>query len=213
MACAICLIRRPRRFCPGISGDICSICCGTQREVTVNCPLDCPHLKAARQHDRPVPAAGGQDSSPEPRISEQFLAEHEALVSAVGQAVVNAGLTTPGAVDDDVRQAVGALIRTYRTLSSGLYYESLPESAVAARIFRGLQKAIAGFQRGETERMEVNRSRDADVLAILVFYERLGADRNNGRRRGRAFLDFLREIYPAPSGPGNAGFSSSLLVG
>ena len=44
-----------------------------------------------------------------------------------------------------------------------------------------------------------------DILAILVFLERMELDSNNGRRRGRAFLDFLRQSYPAaaatPPGP------------
>ena len=52
MPCAICQIRRPRRFCPGVRGDICSLCCGTEREVTVNCPLDCEYLQEARKHEK-----------------------------------------------------------------------------------------------------------------------------------------------------------------
>jgi hypothetical protein len=215
MACAICQIRRPRRFCPGVHGEICAVCCGTEREVTVNCPLDCPHLKEARKHDRPVALAEEELPNREIRISEQFLEEHEELLSAVGQALVNAGLTVPGAVDPDIREALAALIRTQRTLASGLYYESLPENTVAARIFRALQSGIATFQREEKERAGLARTRDADVLAILVFVERLGLDRNNGRPRGRAFLDFLRELYPSPlaGGAGETGFSSSLLLG
>ena len=42
----------------------------------------------------------------------------------------------------------------------------------------------------ESERMPVLR--DADVLGVLVFLERLELQHNNGRRRGRAFADFLR---------------------
>jgi hypothetical protein len=212
MACAICKIRRPRRFCPGINGDICSICCGTEREVTVHCPLDCPHLKAARRHDRPAPLAEEQIPNREIRISEQFLEEHEPLLSATGQALLKAGLTTPDAVDFDLREALAALIRTYRTLASGLYYESRPEDNVAAHIFRVLQNGIDAFRREETERLGLASTRDTDVLAILVFFERLGVDRDNGRRRGRAFLDLLREIYPVSSDAAETGFSSSLLV-
>ena len=40
--------------------------------------------------------------------------------------------------------------------------------------------------------------RDADVLGVLVFLERLELQHNNGRRRGRAFLDFLRAYLPEP---------------
>jgi len=40
--------------------------------------------------------------------------------------------------------------------------------------------------------------RDADVLGTLVFLERLQIQHNNRRRRGRAFLDFLRTYFPEP---------------
>ena len=39
--------------------------------------------------------------------------------------------------------------------------------------------------------------RDADVLGILVFLQRLEIQHNNGRRLGRAFIDFLRTNFPA----------------
>jgi AcrR family transcriptional regulator len=211
MACAICTIRRPKRYCPGVNGDICSICCGTEREATVSCPLDCPYLQEARKHDRPLPVDENEIPNREIRISEQFLAEHEGLLSVIGQTVYSSALSIPGAVDFDVREALSALIRTYRTLESGLYYESLPENAVAAQIFRQLQEAVEAFRREETEQLGMARTRDADVLAILVFLQRLELDRNNGRRRGRAFLDFLREIYPASSPAPTGG--SSLIVG
>jgi hypothetical protein len=170
-------------------------------------------LKAARIHDRPVRLAEDQIPNREIRISEEFLQEHEALLSAIGQALVNAGLATAGAVDSDLREAVAALIRTHRTLASGLYYQSLPDNVLAANIFRGLQSGIDAFRRQETEQLGMSRTRDADVLAVLVFFERLGLDRNNGRRRGRAFLDFLKDLYPVSGGAADAGLSSSLLVG
>src|SRR5215212_6262711 len=55
MACAICETRRPRRFCPGVRGDICSVCCGTEREVTVDCPFECEYLQQSRHHEKPAP--------------------------------------------------------------------------------------------------------------------------------------------------------------
>ena len=39
--------------------------------------------------------------------------------------------------------------------------------------------------------------RDADLLGVLVFLQRLELQHNNGRRRGRAFFDFLRATFPA----------------
>ena len=58
--CAICHTRRPRRYCPGVRGHICPVCCGTERENTVSCPLDCPYLREARVREKErIPEAGG----------------------------------------------------------------------------------------------------------------------------------------------------------
>ena len=53
ITCSICGMRRAKRPCPAISGDICPICCGTQREVTLNCPLDCDYLREAHRREKP----------------------------------------------------------------------------------------------------------------------------------------------------------------
>src|SRR3954453_197459 len=105
MACAICETRRPRRFCPGVRGDICALCCGAEREVTVNCPLECEYLREARRHERP----GDLDPSTPPnqdiRLTERFVEEHELLATVVGSALLGAALDTPGAIDQDAREA------------------------------------------------------------------------------------------------------------
>jgi hypothetical protein len=56
LSCVICEIRKEKRFCPAVHGRICPQCCGEQREVTLDCPSDCPYLQQARQHEKPRPA-------------------------------------------------------------------------------------------------------------------------------------------------------------
>lgn len=210
MKCAICDTRRPRRFCPGVRGDICTICCGTEREVTVSCPLDCEYLQAARLHEKPVPFDEAQIPHRDISISEEFLEKQEALVTATAQALVTAGLETPGAIDFDVRDALAGLVRTYRTLESGVYYESVPANPLAANIYRLVQQAVGEFRQREQQQLGISRTRDADLLGAFVFLSRIEFDRNNGRRRGRAFLDFLRQFYSA--GAGAPAPASSLIL-
>ena len=82
MACAICHIRKPRRFCPGVRGDICTICCGTEREVTVDCPWDCAYLQEARKHERSAQVNADGFPNQDIRVSEDFLRDHEPLLVA-----------------------------------------------------------------------------------------------------------------------------------
>jgi hypothetical protein len=202
MSCSICQTRRPRRFCPGVRGDICSLCCGTEREVTVDCPFDCEFLREARRHEKPE-ADPALVPNQDIRLTEKFVEEHQDLLMFLGRTIVDVALSIDGAVDFDVREALDSLIRTYRTLQSGVYYESLPQNPLAAGIHQGVQRALAEYRGAETQRLGMSRTRDADVLGILVFLQRVEFDHNNGRRRGRAFLDALSTYSrePEPAGP------------
>jgi hypothetical protein len=211
MACAICETRRPRRFCPGVRGDICSMCCGTEREVTVNCPLDCEYLQEARLHEKPPALNPAEIPNQEVRITEKFVDERAELITTIGRVVVGTALDTPGTIDYDVREALEALIRTYRTLESGVYYESVPPNPLAANIFRSVQNAVAELRNREQQELGMSRTRDADIFGVLVFLQRIEFDQNNGRQRGRAFLDSLLAFYSEPAAPAPASSSSLIL--
>ena len=211
MACAICETRRPRRFCPGVRGDICSVCCGTEREVTVDCPLDCEYLEESRKREKPRPLAGRELPNRDIRVTEKLLHDNQELLAFLTITLVKSALEAPVVVvDSDVREALDGLIRTYRTLQSGVYYESMPANPLAAGIYSSVQNALTEFRRDEPRRLGMTRTRDADVLGILVYLQHFEIDRNNGRRRGRAFLDALRAFYPAA--PVSAGPASSLIL-
>src|SRR5437016_14320710 len=117
MTCAICEVRKPRRYCPGVRGEICAICCGTERENTVDCPFDCVYLREARAREKPIELdASAVASIPfsDIRVPAGFLQEHPSIATLVAKAVAEAVFVTPGAIDYDVREALEALIRTYK---------------------------------------------------------------------------------------------------
>jgi archaellum component FlaC len=196
--CKLCEKKRARRYCPGVTGEICPICCGTERENTIDCPLDCEHLQEARQHERPAAPGAGDIPNRDIRLSEQFLEDHEDELMWLTRALARA-METGKSVDLDAREALDALIRTYRTLESGLIYETRPQNPYAAAIQQSLRQSIEDLRERMAEESGMQRLRDADVLGTLVFLQRLEMQHNNGRRRGRAFFDFLRSYFPAPS--------------
>ena len=191
MSCAICRTRRPRRSCPGVHGDICAICCGQEREVTVDCPADCEYLREARKHEPSAEIDPATMGNPDIRVTEEFLESHSLLMLALGGTVLGAAAQTH-AVDSDVREALASLIQTYRTLQRGVIYESLPTNPLAANLCRAVQEMVDAFLQEEKRRLGMTKTGDLDVLRVLVFFERLALDRNNGRPRSRAFLDLLR---------------------
>ena len=213
MKCRICRERRPRRYCPGVRGDICSVCCGQEREVSVDCPLDCEYLMEARVHERhpdPDPAQFPNQDIP---VTEGFLRSKESLLLYLASRLLRIALETPSAVDNDVREALASLIRTYRTLQSGLVYESMPQNPLAAAIHERVQASVAELRKSLAEGGSGGGVRDAELLGVLAFLQRLEIQHNNGRRKGRAFLDFLsRYFLPPARGEAPAAADSPLIV-
>ena len=210
MSCAICHTRRPRRFCPGVRGEICTTCCGTEREVTIDCPLDCVYLREAHQHEKKESADPHSFPNQDIRVTEEFLRDHEPLLLFLARSLLDAALASSGATDFDVRDALDALVRTYRTLESGVYYETRPDNLIAANICRLMQTSIDEFRKQEPEKTGMTQTRDADILGLLVFLQRLELDNNNGRKRSRAYLDFLSGFFPGE--PVAAGPASPSLI-
>jgi hypothetical protein len=194
MKCQICDTRKARRHCPGVNGEICSICCGNEREVSISCPLDCPYLAEARLHEKPHVVNPEEVPNRDVEVTEEFLREHEALLVFLSTKLMKAALGSAGALDSDVREALESLIRTYRTLQSGLYYETRPTNLIAAGIHQRMQEAVESL-RAEIAERNAMPLRDAEILGILVFLERVELHENNGRPRSRAFIDYLRKYF------------------
>ena len=207
----MCETRRPRRYCLGIRGEICTVCCGTEREMTVDCPPACEFLLEARKHERLAPLDPAAIPNRDLRITDELLSENQDLLLVLIEALLTAVEESPSVVDFDAREALDAAIRTYRTLESGLYYESLPDNPLAAGLARAMLSAVEEFRREETERLGMTHTRDSAVLSVLVLLQHIELDRNNGRRKGRSFLHFLMQLYPSMSDGDSAGTSSLVL--
>ena len=205
MKCSICDLRKARRHCPGLNQEICPVCCGNEREESIRCPHDCEYLRESRLHERAPEIPADQVPNRDVPVTEEFIESHEALVSFASGALLQSALDAPDAVDNDLREAIESLIRTYRTLQTGLYFESRPDNPIAAAIQHGFQERLEDLRKRLAERAS-GSVRDAEVLGVLVFLQRVEMQHNNGRRMGRAFLDFLRSYFaparqpdPAPS--------------
>lgn len=194
--CKLCEKKRARRYCPGLSGEICPGCCGAERENSIDFPQACEYLQEARLREQP--AAAPDDALPHPdiRIGEEFLSRHEDLVVWISGALIRS-MEAARAVDSDAREALDALIRTYRTRQSGLIYETRPANPYAAQVQDALKDSIQELSKTAAEASGMHSLRDADILGVLVFLVRVELQHANGRRRGRAFYDFLCRHFPA----------------
>lgn len=215
MSCAICEERKEKRFCPAVHGRICPQCCGEQREVTLDCPGDCPYLLQARQqalehaashsvaHSHGRPGVGNGDAwlpeveIPEVAITEQFLYEREELIVGLSFALAKSARNDRSLMDRDLITALSALAKHYQILvTSSLIYEP-PTANIAHRsIGREVESMVREFREAEEKHLGYNRLRDSDVLTALVFLLRMGLARTSGRPKSRAFIDLLFAQFP-----------------
>lgn len=195
MNCVICGIRKPKRHCPGVNGDICSICCGTEREQSIDCPIGCEYLKEAHRHEKPPVLDPASLPNQDVRVPESFLEQHEWLLVLAGSSICDGALRGTGTTDYDIREALASLIQTWRGLESGLIIESKPINLFAANIQAAVQARIAGIRQRLSTGDAPATLDDSTILGILVFLQRLEYANNNGRKRSRAFFDFLMQFH------------------
>jgi len=199
VSCAVCEIRKEKRFCPAVHGRICPQCCGEQREVTLDCPSDCPYLQQAREHEKP---RSSNDLDPaslflQVELADQFLYEHEHLIMGLSFALWKAARSDRTITDRDLIAGVTALARNYeRLVNSGLHYEEPFQGRAQQAIAAELQNMVKEYREAELQHTGYSRLRDSDVLKGLVFLVRMAQGRTSGRPKSRAFVDFLRAQFP-----------------
>src|ERR1700676_1899446 len=199
VSCAICEIRKEKRFCPAVHGRICPQCCGEQREVTLDCPSDCPYLQQAREHEKPRPADQFDRASLflQVEISDQFTYERERLLMGLSYALAQAAYADRSLNDRDLIAALSGMCTSYeRLVNSGLHYEQPLTSAAQHAAAAQVEEMLKHYREAEQKQMGYSPLRDSDALKALVFLVRLGQGRTSGRPRSRAFIDFLFAQFP-----------------
>ena len=218
MTCAICNERREKRFCPAVHGKICPQCCGEQREVTLDCPSDCPYLQQAREHanthHQPPAEKDLENLFPEVEITEQFLLERQHFILGLSVALGKCARADRSLLDRDLIASVSSLAKSYQTLvNSNLIYEPPTANVAHQSIAREVETMVREFREAEQQHLDEipghARLRDSDVLKALVFLLRMGFARTSGRPKSRGFIDFLFAQFPekqsAIAGPEEAG--------
>jgi hypothetical protein len=165
--------------------------------VTIDCPSDCLHLVASREYDltrleydwAKVPFA-------EVKFQRSFAEQHERLLIEIDYAICRFTADHREAVDTDALAALQTLAETYRTQASGIIYEKPLDYPLQRALYESLKAAIADFRKVEADRVGMTTVRDSNVRDALIFLTQLCAVHENGRPKGRAYLDLIRQQFP-----------------
>lgn len=196
--CPICQKRRAERYCPAMGEKICAIDCGTGREVTIDCPVDCSYLLAAHrwEQDHPKPLAENEIPFPDVSLPSDLVHSRETTLSGIGYTAATYSRENGSLTDADVFAATHAIAEAYRTLLSGIYYEKPPDYPIAMGLYAALAKFLEDEKQVASEHPESPGPKDVELFHLLVFFLRFGRLRSNGRPRTRAFVEFLKTQFP-----------------
>jgi len=186
-----------------VHGRICPQCCGEQREVTLDCPSDCPYLLQAREHEKPRPAdeVNPADLFLQVELTDQFIYESEHLIMGLSFALAKSAHANRMLNDRDLIAALTSLAKSYETLvNSGLVYETPTANVAHQAVAAEVQNMVKEYREAEQKHTGVTRLRDSEVLRALAFLVRMAHGRTSGRPRSRAFIDFLFSQFPEKSG-------------
>ena len=184
-------------------GRICPQCCGEQREVTLDCPSDCPYLLQAREHEKPRPAdeVNPADLFLQVELTDQFIYESEHLIMGLSFALAKSAHANRMLNDRDLIAALTSLAKSYETLvNSGLVYETPTTNVAHQAVAAEVQNMVKEYREAEQKHTGVTRLRDSEVLRALVFLVRMAHGRTSGCPRSRAFIDFLFSQFPEKTG-------------
>lgn len=163
------------------------------------------HLKAGQSYEserKPIdPAVLARVQN----FGQDFVQHYGPILAVMGQTVTEERRTSGWLVDADVAEVYKALSATMKTLSSGIYYETVPEGPIRASLFRRLKSILDRLM----EASDTQRAlRTSEVLNILEFLSLTVALNSSGRPKSRQYLEWIA----AASGPLEPSAESSRLI-
>ena len=193
--CPVCTTRRPRRTCPALGKDICAQCCGSEREETISCPGDCGYLRDGRPFERLAPVDPASVPNADVAIGEEFIAVNIQLLGFCGGKLYTLA-QDPAVTDTDLLEALNTLAINYRAIWAGEPAETISANPLAASICGSFTEAFEDLRKKVDEELsEPGHISSHQAMKLVIFFERLAINNNNGRKRGRFFVDFLGTMF------------------
>ncbi len=163
--------------------------------MSIDCPADCAYLLAAHryedEHRRQFPP---DTPFMDTRLSSEIVQMRQQLLSSIAFQIAKFCSTNATAYDPDVLAALVALAEAYKTLASGIVFEKPPVYPVQRDLYATLSAFVSEAKRQTPP--GTPPIKDIEVFQLLVFLQRMGMLRTNGRPHARRFIEYLRGQFP-----------------
>ena len=139
-----------KRFCPAKNALICAQCCGEKRVIEIDCPENCGYLKSGRERETQDYVKRVRSMGPEAyEKNHRLLGEHQDAIAQLEYLLARERLSDRNLTDNEVVQAIGVLLETYRTEDKGVLYEKTSEDLRVEALRRELRKSIESLRNPE----------------------------------------------------------------
>lgn len=188
--CAYCKQRKGKRVCPGLSGLICSQCCGEHRLVRVTCPSDCVYLDSGSDYQQ---KRLGEQFMP---IRRDFYRELSELGSDKAVALFNLiEIVTFGYFEgrrDGQDAEVVASIQALRRTLSPLHVPSAPMPVFAEH----LKKEYETFKKQNPEQITDTSSAPEVLDRVIAFVSEFSGKDFQSRRFLGGLVGYVKTYHP-----------------
>jgi len=133
-------------------------------------------------------------------LDKDFIYRQSPILNAVCLSIHEEHMDSRWLVDTDVIEVLKSLAATMKTLSSGIYYDSLPESGIRASLYRRLKGLLDGFMHPEPHGGLHQPAKLSEAVDILNFLTMAATVNSNSRPRSRQYLDTLTEMAASEAG-------------
>ena len=191
--CPLCSERTGKRYCPAKGAQICSQCCGEKREIEIDCPGSCPYLQAGGSYEAEKRVPDPELAAKIRKYDDDFLYRFAPILNAISRSVLEERQESPWLVDNDVREVYQSLSATMKTLSSGIYYESLPDGPVRISLFRRLKTLLDELMQPNPN-VDEHSLKVSEAIEVLDFMEFAVQMNSSLRPKSRRYLDWLVAI-------------------
>ncbi|MBZ5534676.1 MAG: hypothetical protein LAO31_01875 [Acidobacteriia bacterium] len=195
MQCPLCGKRKARRSCPAKSAQICGVCCATKREIEIDCPLSCSYLREGYQYamEKNPLEQRARSMTIDRTFDRGFLLENERFLMELSKGIRECYMSAPQLHDSDIVGAFAALEKTFRTLDTGLYYDTRPEGGLEQILYLKLKESID--LKIQTPDIQGRRLKVSAVIDCLVFMQQFVQMKGSGRPLSRGYLTHLEEVF------------------
>jgi len=201
--CPLCSERAGKRYCPAKDVQICAVCCGTKREIEIDCPSSCSYLKASREYEADKPIIDSELMAGVRKYDNNFVQRYQHVLAVITGSVIEERIHSAWLVDLDVVEVYKALSATMKTLSSGIYYESLPDGPIRQALYRRLKEVFDQAMQPQESMEESLKLKEAiDVIDFMTLAAQLNS---STRPKSRKYLDWLETLVPEGSTQQSAG--------